>query len=61
MLNDLIDNWKQFMQNSVDANDVKMIRKHINTGRPLGSSLFIERLEKLTGRSLKKKKPGPQD
>jgi len=34
------------------------IAAHIGTGRPLGNRIFIERLEKETGRALKKKKPG---
>jgi hypothetical protein len=32
----------------------------MRTGRPLGDLKFIEKLEKITGRLLRKKKPGPK-
>jgi len=32
--------------------------KHTNTGRPLGDNRFIERAERISGRELRKKKPG---
>ncbi len=34
--------------------------RHENTGRPLGDEHFVELAEKLLGRELKKKKPGPK-
>jgi len=37
-----------------------LLRKHARTGRPLGSETFIERLEQLTGRVLRPRKPGPK-
>ena len=33
---------------------------HESTGRPLGDEGFIERIERVLDRSLKKKKPGPK-
>jgi len=39
---------------------VKQIRLHTRTGRPLGPSSFVERLEVMTGRSLAPRKPGPK-
>jgi len=35
-----------------------MMKMHFRTGRPLGSELFVDQTEALTGRELKKKKPG---
>lgn len=51
-----IDNWKNFLQDDIplDFND---IRSHTKTGRPLGNENFIEKLEKLSGRTDLKKKP----
>jgi putative transposase len=37
-----------------------LFRKHENTGRPLGDDLFVDSLEQLTGKPLRKKKPGPK-
>jgi len=34
------------------------IESHIRTGRPRGSEAFIGALESLTGRALKRRKPG---
>ena len=34
------------------------MRLHGRTGRPLGSSTFVERLERIVGRALTPKKPG---
>ena len=35
-------------------------RRHERTGRPLGSTAFVERLEGVLGRPLKKRKSGPK-
>jgi hypothetical protein len=34
------------------------LRQHERTGRPLGSGLFIDKLEALLGKQLRKKKQG---
>ena len=34
------------------------LRNHARTGRPLGDATFVERLEKLVGRVLRPRKPG---
>ena len=36
------------------------IRKHERSGRPLGEESFVERLEEVLDRKLKRKKPGPK-
>ena len=36
------------------------IRRHEGTGGPLGNAGFLNRLEKMINRSLKKQKPGPK-
>jgi putative transposase len=35
-------------------------RQHERTGRPLGSDLFIDKIEVLLGQQLRKKKTGPK-
>ena len=52
--------WRGFLAQGLDGGDADTLRKGERTGRPLGSAAFIEKLEKATGRTLKKKKPGPK-
>jgi putative transposase len=56
-------NWRAMLRRGLEAGDldeggVAAIEAHMRTGRPLGSEAFVERLEKSTGRSLKRRKPG---
>jgi putative transposase len=55
-----IGDWNSYLSVSNEEEVIKKIRKHVATGRPLGEDQFIHTLEKLTGRTLKKKKPGPK-
>lgn len=60
LLNDLISNWRDFLSVEVSQEEAELIKTHEKTGRPLGSNNFIEKLEKLLNRELKRKKPGPK-
>ncbi|MDI6753369.1 MAG: hypothetical protein QME78_03130 [Thermodesulfobacteriota bacterium] len=40
--------------------EAKKLQQHERTGRPLGNEQFVMRLEQLTGRMLRKRKPGPK-
>lgn len=44
--------------NSADA--IEAVRLHTRTGRPLGSDVFVERIEARVGRELRPKKRGPK-
>jgi hypothetical protein len=44
----------------VEEQELKEIRKHECTGRPLGNVSFLERLESELGRTLQRRKPGPK-
>ena len=57
---DLAPNWRVFLKEGLTEEDADRIRRAERTGRPLGSDAFIKRLEKKTGRVLKKRKPGPK-
>ena len=57
MLNRVSD-WDSYLASSDSQAVVESIRVHTRTGRPQGDDSFITKLERLTGRSLKKKKPG---
>ena len=55
-----VDNWREFLLGGLDPDDAALIRRHENTGRPLGSPRFVERLERILGRALRRQKPGPK-
>jgi hypothetical protein len=40
--------------------ELEGIRRSSTTGRPAGDASFVAKLEALTGRELKKRKPGPK-
>ena len=54
------EDWKSFLLNVIDTETIETFCKHERTGRPIGDSSFIEKMENLTGRHLKLGKPGPK-
>lgn len=56
---ELCGDWKIYLQQSQPLLD-NGFKSHLNTGRPLGSDDFVTMAERLLGRDLKKKKPGPK-
>jgi putative transposase len=44
----------------IREDDIKLLRSHERTGRPLGDEEFLETLEENLGRIVKKQKPGPK-
>jgi hypothetical protein len=57
-LPEMVDDWRAYLHESDEAWD--SIRRHERTGRPLGSPHFVADLEKMTGRELAKRPPGPK-
>ena len=53
-----IKDWKEYLAEDDKDQDVKLFKKHTRVGRPLGQEGFIEKLEKMTGRTLKPQKAG---
>jgi len=52
-----IENWSNWLRNEdLNAND--LIRRHTQTGRPLGREEFLRRLENQSGRKLLPQKRG---
>jgi len=49
--------WRSYIDAENSLSD-HLIEVHGRTGRPAGDEDFISELEKLTGKALKKKKPG---
>lgn len=56
----MIGDWKAFLQSAVPEEELRDIRRHSRTGRPLGDEPFVGRLEELAGRVLKPQKRGPK-
>mgnify|MGYP001822271237 FL=1 len=54
-----VKNWDAYLDEDVPASVLNLIRQHGRTGRPVGSEDFVRALERKTGRSLRKRKPGP--
>ncbi len=58
-LHDMISDWEDYLQLSSDE-ELKMLKRHEQTGRPLGSNSFVEEIEQKLGRTLRPQKPGPK-
>ena len=57
---ELISDWNEFLKDEPQEKEYQELRQHERTGRPLGSDLFIDKLEALSGKQLRKKKTGPK-
>ena len=56
---ELVPDWAGFLELSSNE-DVDAIHLHERTGRPMGTKEFVENLEKVLGRQLCPRKPGPK-
>lgn len=52
------DKWEDFLNVKIREEEIIEMKKHEQTGRPLGSASFVEGLENALGRFLKPKKGG---
>jgi len=52
--------WRRFLSRVIRQDDLKALRSHERTGRPLGDDAFLESLEQDLGRTLRRQKPGPK-
>ena len=56
---ELAGSWRRFLRTPVPDEELKDLRRHERTGRPLGAEGFVERLERRLKRTLRPKPPGP--
>lgn len=56
----MIGDWNAFLNIAMPEEELRNLREHGRTGRPLGSPAFLERLESLAGRVLRPLKRGPK-
>ena len=57
---DLVSDWRRYLDDGSKEEELTALRKFSKTGRPAGGQEFVGELESLTGRTLRKKKPGPK-
>ena len=57
----LVSDWRSLLSGETPASHSTTFRRHETTGRPLGDGEFVGRLEALTGRTLRRAKPGPKN
>ena len=53
-----IKDWKEYLSVVDREDDLRQFRKLSSTGRPMGDESFVAHVETITGRRLKKTKPG---
>jgi putative transposase len=56
----IIGDWRAFLSSAITEETVRDLHAHGRTGRPLGSPVFLDRLERRVGRILKPRKSGPK-
>ena len=53
---DLISDWRGYLGQNVEDNELDALRKQTRIGKPLGDEAFLDLLEAQTGRRLRRKK-----
>ena len=53
-----VHNWGDYLSRPMDPNELKTIQLHLQTGRPRGSDLFLDNVEKEIGRTVRPQKRG---
>lgn len=56
----LVSNWRDFLMEDTECDEIAAIRKSTTTGRPAGADEFVDMLEAMTGRTLHPRRPGPR-
>ena len=57
---ELAPDWRRLLTSAVLEKDLRELRKHERTGRPLGDDDFLVQVEQNLGRVLRRRKPGPK-
>ncbi|MCI5059776.1 MAG: transposase [Alphaproteobacteria bacterium] len=53
-----IPDWNNFLSRPMDTGELKTIQTHLQTGRPRGSDLFLDKIEENIGRPVRPQKRG---
>jgi putative transposase len=54
----LVGNWTDFLATGAPEDEVRELRRHERSGRPLGREPFVAAVEGRLGRTLRRGKPG---
>ncbi|MBL7130497.1 MAG: transposase [Candidatus Omnitrophica bacterium] len=57
---DEIKDWSRYLSQEENEEDLKLFRRHGQTGKPLGDKTFIAYLERKLGVEFRRRKPGPK-
>ncbi len=60
MVAQTMPDWRAYLALETPAETIRRLRLHERTMRPLGEAGFIAKLERLLGRPLARRKPGPK-
>ena len=55
---EVAEDWKEFLQEGMKEEELEQIRHHERTGRPLGDTSFVAKVETILGRVLRPQKAG---
>lgn len=55
-----VDDWAAYLSEDEQEEDLKLFRRHGETGRPLGDANFLDRLKRKLGIEVGYKRPGPK-
>jgi len=53
-----VEDWSSYLGEGRKGKDNGLFKEHLHTGWPLGNKDFIDKLEKVTRRILRRRKPG---
>ena len=56
---DMVSDWQSYLAQETPPEMLDTLERNLRTGRPLGSPEFIDRVEKILGRSVRPRKRGP--
>ena len=55
---EMVKDWRGCLSTVAPDKELKALRMHEHTGRPLGNERFVDKLEGILGRPLHRQKPG---
>lgn len=54
----MAQNWEDYLSRPIEVSEMETIQRHLQTGRPRGSNMFLDNIEQEIGRTVRPKKRG---
>jgi len=54
----MAQNWEDYLSRPIEISEMETIQRHLQTGRPRGSNMFLDNIEQEIGRTVRPKKRG---